>query len=171
MTWVHCIFITSLCVPDITDNTGLSRRLQSERQLKHGPEYCVTMTHSLSLDTGVLPIGVLHKRATTRGRAGSLHETMDNYWLEHGAVCRCMDSGSSNFKVDEHDPEAVLGHGLGRAKGVLIDAGLHSMYVHAIRRAKHFIYIENQFFTGLGSRCIGIMLFCTTNELLYCVQS
>lgn len=59
-----------------------------------------------------------------------------------------MDSGSSNFMIDEEDPEAVLGRGLGRAKGVLIDAGLHSMYVHSIRRAKHFIYIENQFFTG-----------------------
>ena len=42
----------------------------------------------------------------------------------------------------------VLGRGLGRGKGVLIDAGLHNMYVHTIRRAKHFIYIENQFFTG-----------------------
>ena len=60
-----------------------------------------------------------------------------------------MDSGSSNFKIDEQDPELVLGRGLGRAKGVLIDAGLHSMYVHSIRRAKHFIYIENQFFTGM----------------------
>ena len=60
-----------------------------------------------------------------------------------------MDSGSSNFKIDEQDPEAVLGRGLGRGKGVLIDAGLHNMYVHAIRRAKHFLYIENQFFIGL----------------------
>lgn len=65
-----------------------------------------------------------------------------------------MDSGSSNFKIDEEDPEGVLGRGLGRAKGVLIDAGLHSMYVHAIRRAKHFIYIENQFFTGT---CVSIL--------------
>lgn len=63
---------------------------------------------------------------------------------------RCMDSGSSNFKIGEEDPAGVLGRGLGRAKGVLIDAGLHSMYVHAIRRAKHFIYIENQFFTGVS---------------------
>ena len=87
------------------------------------------------------------------------------------AVSRCMDSGSSNFKLDEHDPEAVLGRGLGRAKGVLIDAGLHSMYVHAIRRAKHFIYIENQFFTGMASPCSGKTLFCTTKNLLYYVQS
>ena len=64
-------------------------------------------------------------------------------------LCRCMDSGSSNFKIDEQDPEVVLGRGLGRGKGVLIDAGLHNMYVHSIRRAKHFIYIENQFFTGV----------------------
>ena len=60
-----------------------------------------------------------------------------------------MDSGSSNFKIDEQDPDAVLGRGLGRGKGVLIDAGLHNMYVHTIRRAKHFLYIENQFFTGM----------------------
>ena len=50
--------------------------------------------------------------------------------------------------IDEEDPEVVLGRGLGRGKGVLIDAGLHNMYVHSIRRAKHMIYIENQFFTG-----------------------
>ena len=66
-----------------------------------------------------------------------------------GLPHRCMDSGSSNFKIDEQDPEVVLGRGLGRGKGVLIDAGLHNMYVHSIRRAKHFIYIENQFFTGV----------------------
>lgn len=70
-----------------------------------------------------------------------------------------MDSGSSNFKIDEQDPELVLGRGLGRAKGVLIDAGLHSMYVHSIRRAKHFIHIENQFFTGVKNTQI-LMLIC-----------
>lgn len=75
---------------------------------------------------------------------------------------RSMDSGSSNFKIDEQDPEAVLGRGLGRGKGVLIDAGLHNMYVHAIRRAKHFLYIENQFFIGLPHQpwrlCILLLL-------------
>ncbi|KAL0024770.1 hypothetical protein WJX79_004892 [Trebouxia sp. C0005] len=81
----------------------------------------------------------------------------DKWALKHGGsdkddwkvqIFRCMDSGSSNFKIDEQDPSVVLGRGLGRGKGVLIDAGLHNMYVHTIRRAKHFIYIENQFFTG-----------------------
>ncbi len=76
-------------------------------------------------------------------------------WTAHHSMLmlplhnRCMDSGSSNFKIDEQDPSVVLGRGLGRGKGVLIDAGLHNMYVHTIRRAKHFIYIENQFFTGV----------------------
>ena len=137
-------------VPDITDIKAFTIRATTQTLTR------VLCNHdALSLDTDVLPIGIWHKRATTRSRAGRLHETVDNYWLEHGAVYRCMDSGSSNFTIDEHDPEAVLG----RAKGVLIDAGLHSMYVHAIRRAKHFIYIENQFFTGMGSPCIGIVLF------------
>ena len=38
--------------------------------------------------------------------------------------------------------------GLRRGKGVLVDAGLQLLYVHAIRRAKKYLYIENQFFTG-----------------------
>ena len=71
-----------------------------------------------------------------------------------------MDSGSSNFKIDEQDPKVVLGRGLGRGKGVLIDAGLHNMYVHAIRRAKHFIYVENQFFTGMQRLSADMSFVC-----------
>ncbi len=32
--------------------------------------------------------------------------------------------------------------------GKVIDAGIHSAYVTAIRRAQRFIYIENQYFLG-----------------------
>lgn len=58
----------------------------------------------------------------------------------------------------------VLGRGLGRGKGVLIDAGLHNMYVHTIRRAKHFIYIENQFFTGVPQLLLSICVTLRTSS-------
>jgi hypothetical protein len=31
---------------------------------------------------------------------------------------------------------------------VLIDMSIHTAYVHAIRAAQHYIYIENQYFIG-----------------------
>jgi len=33
-------------------------------------------------------------------------------------------------------------------KNVLIDMSIHTAYVHAIRAAQHYIYIENQYFIG-----------------------
>ena len=33
-------------------------------------------------------------------------------------------------------------------KNVLIDMSIHTAYVHAIRSAQRFIYIENQYFLG-----------------------
>jgi len=33
-------------------------------------------------------------------------------------------------------------------KNVLIDMSIQTAYVHAIRSAQHFIYIENQYFLG-----------------------
>ena len=42
----------------------------------------------------------------------------------------------------------VQRRGYRRGKGVLVDSGLQLMYVHAIRRAKKFLWIEQQFFDG-----------------------
>jgi hypothetical protein len=54
-------------------------------------------------------------------------------------------------------------------KNVLIDMSIHTAYVHAIRAAQHFIYIENQYFIGssfnwdshkdLGNHVMYIFLF------------
>ncbi|CAL8469780.1 g9322 [Coccomyxa elongata] len=76
----------------------------------------------------------------------------------------------STFAVDPADPEAWQAQlfrsidsdsaaglppgseasrlGLDSGKGKVIDAGIHSAYVTAIRRAQRFIYIENQYFLG-----------------------
>lgn len=38
--------------------------------------------------------------------------------------------------------------GLTWGKGKVIDASIHKACVHAIRRAEHYIYVENQYFLG-----------------------
>ncbi|XP_038982403.1 phospholipase D alpha 1-like [Phoenix dactylifera] len=46
------------------------------------------------------------------------------------------------------DPSEAAELGLMSAKDVTVDQSIHSGYVEAIRRAKRFIYIENQYFFG-----------------------
>ncbi|KAJ3677188.1 hypothetical protein LUZ60_002912 [Juncus effusus] len=46
------------------------------------------------------------------------------------------------------DPAEASKLGLISRKGVTIDQSIHSGYIEAIRRAKRFIYIENQYFFG-----------------------
>lgn len=46
------------------------------------------------------------------------------------------------------DPSQASKMGLTCGKDVIIDQSIHSGYVEAIRRAKRFIYIENQYFFG-----------------------
>ncbi|XP_072977809.1 phospholipase D alpha 1-like [Typha angustifolia] len=46
------------------------------------------------------------------------------------------------------DPSEAASMGLVSGKDVTIDQSIHSAYVEAIRRAKRFIYIENQYFFG-----------------------
>ncbi|TVU37811.1 hypothetical protein EJB05_11148, partial [Eragrostis curvula] len=45
-------------------------------------------------------------------------------------------------------PEKAAQLGLVSSKGHIIDKSIQDAYIHAIRRAKHFIYIENQYFFG-----------------------
>ncbi|KAM0852684.1 hypothetical protein ACQ4PT_051595 [Festuca glaucescens] len=45
-------------------------------------------------------------------------------------------------------PEAAARSGLVSGKNNTLDRSIQDAYIHAIRRAKHFIYIENQYFLG-----------------------
>ncbi|XP_006656220.1 phospholipase D alpha 2 [Oryza brachyantha] len=45
-------------------------------------------------------------------------------------------------------PEAAARSGLISGKNNIIDRSIQDAYIHAIRRAKNFIYIENQYFLG-----------------------
>ncbi|KAK9797766.1 hypothetical protein WJX73_008737 [Symbiochloris irregularis] len=63
-------------------------------------------------------------------------------------IFRCADSGSMELGVDFNDSKAIEQKGYRREKGVVVDAGLHSLYVHMIRSSKHYLYIENQFYVG-----------------------
>ncbi|EFJ26601.1 hypothetical protein SELMODRAFT_441825 [Selaginella moellendorffii] len=59
---------------------------------------------------------------------------------------RSIDGGAAaNFP---EDPELAAKAGLVSGKDSTIDRSIQDAYIHAIRRAKDFIYIENQYFLG-----------------------
>ncbi|GLT25348.1 hypothetical protein SLA2020_004820 [Shorea laevis] len=61
-------------------------------------------------------------------------------------VFRSMDNGAtSEYRTV---PFEMVSRGLVSRKGVTIEQSIQDAYVNAIRRAKNFIYIENQFFLG-----------------------
>ncbi|KAK9668229.1 hypothetical protein RND81_13G042900 [Saponaria officinalis] len=64
----------------------------------------------------------------------------------HVQVFRSIDSNS--VKGFPKDPKDGTQWNLVCGKNVLIDTSIHAAYVHAIRSAQHFIYIENQYFLG-----------------------
>ncbi|KAK4413931.1 Phospholipase D alpha 1 [Sesamum alatum] len=59
---------------------------------------------------------------------------------------RSIDGGAA-FGFPEA-PEEAAGAGLVSGKDNIIDRSIQDAYIHAIRRAKNFIYIENQYFLG-----------------------
>ncbi|KAI5402755.1 hypothetical protein KIW84_050382 [Lathyrus oleraceus] len=64
----------------------------------------------------------------------------------HVQVFRSIDSGSlKGFPKDIHEARA---QNLVCAKNLVIDKSIQTAYIHAIRSAQHFIYIENQYFIG-----------------------
>lgn len=64
----------------------------------------------------------------------------------HVQVFRSADS-ASHAGLPE-DPEEDFKCGLFREKGVVVDRSIQNAYVHTIRRARRFLYIENQYFVG-----------------------
>nr|AGW22212.1 phospholipase D alpha [Chorispora bungeana] len=59
---------------------------------------------------------------------------------------RSIDGGAASGFPDS--PEAAAEAGLVSGKDNIIDRSIQDAYIHAIRRAKDFIYIENQYFLG-----------------------
>eukprot|EP00246_Nothoceros_aenigmaticus_P012217 TRINITY_DN367_c0_g1_i2.p1 TRINITY_DN367_c0_g1~~TRINITY_DN367_c0_g1_i2.p1 ORF type:complete len:517 (+),score=110.53 TRINITY_DN367_c0_g1_i2:1151-2701(+) len=59
---------------------------------------------------------------------------------------RSIDAGAAAGFPD--NPEEAAAAGLMSGKDNTIDRSIQDAYIHAIRRAKHYIYIENQYFLG-----------------------
>ncbi|GBG72657.1 hypothetical protein CBR_g12230 [Chara braunii] len=59
---------------------------------------------------------------------------------------RSIDSGSVHGFPD--DPAVAGEHGLVSGKNVTVERSIQDAYIHSIRRAEQFIYIENQYFLG-----------------------
>eukprot|EP00245_Coleochaete_scutata_P013408 TRINITY_DN543_c1_g4_i4.p1 TRINITY_DN543_c1_g4~~TRINITY_DN543_c1_g4_i4.p1 ORF type:complete len:819 (-),score=153.50 TRINITY_DN543_c1_g4_i4:387-2843(-) len=64
----------------------------------------------------------------------------------HTQVFRSIDSGS--VKGFPQEPPDIADKGLQGLKGAVVDKSIQNAYIHAIRSAQHFIYIENQYFLG-----------------------
>ncbi|XP_051147780.1 phospholipase D alpha 1 [Andrographis paniculata] len=64
----------------------------------------------------------------------------------HVQLFRSIDGGAA-FGFPEA-PEEAARAGLISGKDNIIDRSIQDAYIHAIRRAKNFIYIENQYFLG-----------------------
>ncbi|KAJ7543194.1 hypothetical protein O6H91_09G029300 [Diphasiastrum complanatum] len=64
----------------------------------------------------------------------------------HVQLFRSIDAGAAAGFPTE--PEAAGAAGLVSGKDNIIDRSIQDAYIHAIRRAKNFIYIENQYFLG-----------------------
>lgn len=61
---------------------------------------------------------------------------------------RSIDSGSVAFDFPNDLQKNPTTYGLVSSKDCIIDRGIQDAYINAIRRAKNFIYIENQYFLG-----------------------
>ncbi|PIN23976.1 Phospholipase D1 [Handroanthus impetiginosus] len=61
-------------------------------------------------------------------------------------IFRSIDGGAASGFPEE--PEEAVEIGLVSGKDNVIDRSIQDAYIHAIRRAKNFIYIENQYFLG-----------------------
>lgn len=64
----------------------------------------------------------------------------------HVQLFRSIDGGAAFGFPDT--PEDAAKAGLVSGKDNIIDRSIQDAYIHAIRRAKNFIYIENQYFLG-----------------------
>ncbi|KAF2283059.1 hypothetical protein GH714_043731 [Hevea brasiliensis] len=70
----------------------------------------------------------------------------DDYETWNVQLFRSIDGGAA-FGFPE-TPEDAARSGLVSGKDNIIDRSIQDAYIHAIRRAKNFIYIENQYFLG-----------------------
>ncbi|KAJ4826401.1 Phospholipase D [Turnera subulata] len=70
----------------------------------------------------------------------------DDHEVWNVQLFRSIDGGAA-FGFPE-TPEDAARAGLVSGKDNIIDRSIQDAYVHAIRRAKNFIYIENQYFLG-----------------------
>ncbi|GBG72658.1 hypothetical protein CBR_g12231 [Chara braunii] len=68
------------------------------------------------------------------------HETWNVQFI------RSIDSGSVHGFPD--DPLLAAHRGLVSGKNVTVERSIQDAYIHSIRRAEHFLYIENQYFLG-----------------------
>lgn len=123
--------ITGTAAWDVLDNfEGRWKRQASRYSKKH--------LHEHSVDTFVQP--------------EEEDEIQDGNW--NVQLLRSINASSTDFPkahIDPEDASAIIPlarAGLVVRKSAATEQSIHNAYVHHIRSAKHFIYLENQYFIG-----------------------
>ncbi|KAK6153741.1 hypothetical protein DH2020_013380 [Rehmannia glutinosa] len=91
--------------------------------------------------------GELHRGAITKGGPRSLGTIFIPGWKDR-LLGTYSDRSTVGQRLDFPKPRRGGGRGLVSGKDNIIDRSIQDAYIHAIRRAKSFIYIENQYFLG-----------------------
>lgn len=93
-------------------------------------------------DKLIIPLNNLHKIIAYPEPATSADDP--ETW--NVQLFRSIDDGAASGFPE--NPKDAANLGLVGGKNVIIDRSIQDAYIHAIRRAKNFIYIENQYFLG-----------------------
>jgi len=70
--------------------------------------------------------------------------------LAAAPICACI-CAQSCWSTEATVSQEVYRHGLSRGRSILVDRSIQNALIYGIRRAKHFLYIESQYFEGANS--------------------
>lgn len=90
----------------------------------------------------LIPMGTLDKMIVRPSSVAPL-DSPESWNVQ---LFRSIDAGAASGFPQA--PSAAAAIGLVNEKGNIVDRSIQDAYIHAIRRAKDFIYIENQYFLG-----------------------
>ena len=136
--------------------------LDNDKQLENGGGWCAQLSRSIDSRVNAFDPSVRQS-------------LLDNF-VSHEHKADWTDVKEKHTKLSKRFETATFkelsySRCLDTKKGRLVDNSIHTTNVHHIRRAKHFIYIESQYFMGSShmwaqdnpTKCVSILSASTTS--------
>lgn len=115
--------------------------LGDDEKLVNDGGWCTQLSRSIDSRVNAFDASVRQSFKTTN------IDTVTSHWSEgkekNTKISRSFESSST--------PQLKFNQTLDQKKGRLVDSSIHLSHIHHIRRAKHSIYIESQYFMGSSS--------------------